>query len=208
MLPEFCKCRVYCNRRVQGVNLMKNYIAAIITIIFLICPSICFSSYLIELKNGSTFITNHYWKDGRQIKFYYYGGVVGVEKEFVREIRESDLPYKEEVVKQVTSQTTKMPDKELYPETDTTNEDIDVAFYKNAKKDLMDKYLKTRQRLKQARTTRDKAGIRKSKKEIKGLEKEISDLAIKLKKENRGVLPPWWFRVGGQEQQVETLESG
>jgi hypothetical protein len=72
---------------------MKNYIAVIITILFFICPSICFSSYLIELKNGSTFITNHYWKEGRQIKFYHYGGVVGIEKEFVRKIRESDLPY-------------------------------------------------------------------------------------------------------------------
>ena len=93
MLPEFCKCRVRRNRKAQGVNLMKNYIAAIITIVFLICPSICFSSCLIELKNGSTFIINHYWKEGRQIKFYFRGGVVGIEKEFVREIRESDLPY-------------------------------------------------------------------------------------------------------------------
>lgn len=93
MLPEFCKCRVRQNRKAQGVNLMKNYIAAIITIVFLICPSICFSSCLIELKNGSTFIINYYWKEGRQIKFYFRGGVVGIEKEFVREIRESDLPY-------------------------------------------------------------------------------------------------------------------
>lgn len=93
MLPEFCKCRVHRNRKAQGVNPMKNYIAAIITIVFLICPSICFSSYLIELKNGSTFIINHYWEEGSQIKFYYYGGVVGIEKEFVREIRKSDLPY-------------------------------------------------------------------------------------------------------------------
>jgi len=93
MLPEFCKCRVRRNRKAQGVNLMKNYFAAIITILFLICPSICFSSYLIELKNGSTFITNHYWEEGRQVKFYYYGGVVGIEKELIRKIRESDLPY-------------------------------------------------------------------------------------------------------------------
>jgi hypothetical protein len=74
-------------------NVMKKFILLIATIAFFICPSICFSSYLIELKNGSTFITDHYWKEGGQIKFYYYGGVVGIEKEFVREIRESDLPY-------------------------------------------------------------------------------------------------------------------
>ncbi|MCJ7616313.1 MAG: hypothetical protein MUO43_07225, partial [Desulfobacterales bacterium] len=113
---------------------MKNYIAVIITIIFLICPSVCFSSYLIELKNGSKFITNQYWEEGSQIKFYYSGGVLGIEKDLVRKIGESDLPYKEEIIEQVTSQTTKMTDKELYPETDMTNEDIDVEFYKNAKK--------------------------------------------------------------------------
>jgi len=59
---------------------MKKFILLIATIAFFICPSICFSSYLIELKNGSTFITNHYWKEGLQIKFYCYGGVVGIEK--------------------------------------------------------------------------------------------------------------------------------
>jgi len=95
MLPEFCKCRVYCNRRAQGVNFMKNYIAAITTIVFLICPSICFSSCLIEFKNGSTFITNHYWEEGSQIKFYYSGGVVGIEKDLVRKIEKTDLVYEE-----------------------------------------------------------------------------------------------------------------
>jgi len=75
------------------MNLMKNYIAAIITIAFLICPSICFSSYLIELKNGSKFITNHYWKEKGQIKFHCRGGVVGIGKNLVKRIRGSDLPY-------------------------------------------------------------------------------------------------------------------
>ena len=74
---------------------MKNYIAGIITIAFLICPSICFSSYLIELKNGSKFITNHYWKEGRQIKFYCRGGVVGIGKDLVRKIEKTDLVYEE-----------------------------------------------------------------------------------------------------------------
>lgn len=98
MLPEFCTCRVRRNRKAQGVNLMKNYIAAIITIIFFICPSICFSSYLVELKNGSTFIINHYWKEGRQIKFYYYGGVVGISKNLIRKIEKTDLVYEEKTV--------------------------------------------------------------------------------------------------------------
>jgi hypothetical protein len=72
---------------------MKKFILIIVTIAFFICPSICLSSYLIELKSGSTFITNHYWKQKGQIKFYYRGGVVGISKDLIRQIRESDLPY-------------------------------------------------------------------------------------------------------------------
>jgi len=48
---------------------MKKLIPAIITIAFFICPSICLSSYLIELKNGSKFTTYQYWKEGNQINF-------------------------------------------------------------------------------------------------------------------------------------------
>jgi hypothetical protein len=91
-------------------DLMKKFILIIVTIAFFIYPSVCLSSYLIELKNGSTFITNHYWKEGRQIKFYYRGGIVGIGKNLVREIRESDLPYKEEVVKQKASPVPDVPE--------------------------------------------------------------------------------------------------
>jgi hypothetical protein len=74
---------------------MKKFIIVIITIVFFICPSICLSSYLIELKNGSTFITNHYWKKKGQIKFYYRGGVVGISKNLIRKIEKTDLSYEE-----------------------------------------------------------------------------------------------------------------
>lgn len=79
---------------------MKKFILIIVFIAFFICPSVGLSSYLIELKNSSTFITNHYWKEGRQIKFYYRGGIVGIRKDLIRQIVESDLPYiKEEDLK-------------------------------------------------------------------------------------------------------------
>ena len=74
---------------------MKKFILSIATIVFFIYPSVCLSSYLIELKNGSTFITNHYWKQKGQIKFYYRGGVVGISKDLIRKIEETDLVCKE-----------------------------------------------------------------------------------------------------------------
>jgi hypothetical protein len=74
---------------------MKKFILIIVTIAFFIYPSVCLSSYLIELKNGSTFITNHYWKQKGQIKFYYRGGVVGINKDLIRKIEKTDLAYEE-----------------------------------------------------------------------------------------------------------------
>jgi flagellar biosynthesis GTPase FlhF len=100
---------------------MKKFILIIVTIVFFIYPSICLSSYLIELKNGSTFITNHYCKEGRQIKFYYRGGVVGIQKDFVTAIRESDVAYEEEEVYQ------KVPEKEIADKTEKSREKKDAS---------------------------------------------------------------------------------
>ena len=186
---------------------MKNYIAAIITIVFLICPSICFSSYLIELKNGSTFIINHYWEEGSQIKFYYYGGVVGIEKEFVRETRGSDLPYRKEVVEQKASpvpytldvasrEAGKKADEEIEAakKTEARSREIDVAYYKREKKALMEKYRQANDKLEDARNSRNKATIRDVKKEIKKINNQLTDLVLKLKEENNGMLPMWWVK--------------
>jgi len=74
---------------------MKKFILIIITIAFFIYPSVCLSSYLIKLKNGSTFITNHYWKEKGQIRFYYRGGVVGISEKLIRKIEKTDLACEE-----------------------------------------------------------------------------------------------------------------
>ena len=190
MLPEFCKCRVHRNRKAQGVNLMKNYIAAIITIVFLICPSICFSSYLIELKNGSTFITNHYWEEGSQIKFYYYGGVVGVEKDLVRKIGESDLPYKEEVVEE------KAPPKEAgekaREKTEAESQEIDVEYYQRMNEKLWEKYREAKERYDQSKLDRDEFAKNNAKKEIIEALDKLTELSRELKKKNKDILPDWW----------------
>ncbi|UCD86923.1 MAG: hypothetical protein JSV01_03895 [Desulfobacterales bacterium] len=72
---------------------MKRMLAAWIAIALLIYPSICIGSYLIELKNGKKFFVSEYWDEGSQVKFPYYGGVVAIQKDHIRTIRESDVPY-------------------------------------------------------------------------------------------------------------------
>lgn len=76
---------------------MKRLIRVILTTSFLICSSVCFpSSYLIQLRNGAEFTTYQYWEEGDQIKFCLYGGVVGVQKDFVRKIEGPGLGHRGE----------------------------------------------------------------------------------------------------------------
>ena len=175
---------------------MKKFILIIITIAFFIYPSICLSSYLIELKNGSTFITNHYWKEGRQIKFYYRGGIVGIGKNLVRKISESDLPYKQEVVEQKASQTPEITSKEAGKkageETEAESKEIDVEYYQRMNEQLWDKYREAKERYDQSKLDHDEFARNDAKKEIKEALDKLTELSRKLKKKNKDVLPDWW----------------
>jgi len=165
MLPEFCKCRVHRNRKAQGVNPMKNYIAAIITIVFLICPSICFPSYLVELKNGSTFI-------------------------IVRKIGESDLPYKEEVVEEKAPP--KEAGEKAREKTEAGSKEIDVEYYQRMNEELWEKYREAKERYDQSKLDRDEFAKNDAKKEIKEALDKLTELSRELKKKNKDILPDWW----------------
>lgn len=78
---------------------MKKILTAIAVAVFIIYPSICFTSYLIHLKDGREFVTDRYWEEGGQIKFKRYGGVIGIERSLVKGIEKTeDLPGKKEIV--------------------------------------------------------------------------------------------------------------
>lgn len=55
-----------------------------------------YGTYLIKLKNGREFITSRYWQEGQQIMFDTYGGVFGIEKDFVIKVERSNRPFKVE----------------------------------------------------------------------------------------------------------------
>ncbi len=64
--------------------------------ILLIPPSVCCSSFRIELTNGSEYITARYWEADSTIQFYYHGGIVSIPKDSIDTIAESDREYYEE----------------------------------------------------------------------------------------------------------------
>lgn len=64
--------------------------------------------------------------------------------------------------------------------------------YQGEQKALQEKYQAAREKLEIARKTGNKALRREAKKELKQIKNLQKELAIKLKKENNGILPPWW----------------
>jgi len=65
---------------------MNRLFSALIIIIFLTFPSVCFSTYKIELNNGYSFITESYWKEDDLIKLIRYGGVIGLDPSLISNI--------------------------------------------------------------------------------------------------------------------------
>ena len=224
---------------------MKKLLTAIAAAVFLIYPCVVFSSYIIHLKDGREFVTEQYYEEGDQIKFKRYGGVIGIQKDLVREIevieeaeelpadKEKAAPAKHEAgqsvekegaekeggaeaegkVKEGKEGASESPEKAVEvekpkeqgePEKGLDDEKgkeerekkakkIDVAQYEKEKRALLERYRNARENLEKARKTGDKALRREAKRELKEIEKLQKDLAIKLKKENNGTLPAWWY---------------
>ena len=69
---------------------MKNVLVAITVVAFIMYPAVCLAAYIIHLKNGREFVTKQYWEEGEQIKFKRYGGIIGIQKDLVKNIEETD----------------------------------------------------------------------------------------------------------------------
>jgi len=172
---------------------MKNYIVAIITIVFLICPSICFSSYLIELKNGSTFIINHYWKEDNQIKFYYSGGVVGIGKDLVKKIRESDISVIEHHEEQRGPNTTAADSTDEVEEKGASKKAFDNEIdCKDEQMSLKSQLKEGLSRYKKAKDRDDKEMVDTEYRKVSKVSAELEHLKKEVITKNNGTLPEWW----------------
>ena len=51
------------------------------------------ANYIVELKNGATFITPYCWEEEQQLKCYLFGGITGFDKIQIKSVRETVLDY-------------------------------------------------------------------------------------------------------------------
>jgi hypothetical protein len=69
---------------------MKKLAAGFLAITLIFSASLCWAAYVIHLKDGRNITTHEYWDEEDQIKIKQYGGVVGIAKDDVVSIEETD----------------------------------------------------------------------------------------------------------------------
>ena len=77
---------------------MQTILALLVTTLYLAYPVVGYASYLIQLKSGREFTASRYWKEGGQIKFHAYGGILSIDVETISKIEKKDTPDSEREV--------------------------------------------------------------------------------------------------------------
>ena len=177
----------------------------------IVLPARGLAAYLIELKNGSQYVTSDYWEEGNQIKFNFSGGQIGFSKDSVLKITDTDLPVKAEIVTPEPPETEAEPapeaatpsepgtEAEGAPEVAAPSEpappDIDHEVYMARKRAILHQYKIHEEKFNQALENKDRESERTAVEELHKTTEEMNELIREIREENNGVLPDWWHTV-------------
>ena len=177
------------------------------TILILIYPVTASTAYLIRLKNGGEIRTPEYWEDANRIMFYTSGGVVGIQKSLIKDIKASDAASGETVVEQ---QATRASAKGMTTEQNNNasatvppqglgqtggTDKVNFEYYRDKKRELQGKINQAATRYKEAPTHGDLQAKEQARLDVLEFTKQTYELADELKQKNGGVLPDWWGQL-------------
>jgi len=164
---------------------MKKIFRNFLFVALISYPSYCMASFLVELENGTRFVTSRYWEEGGKIKFILYGGVAGFEKNVIKNITTTELP----VDKEISTGDNEIKEQQKSPP--LINEEEKATFI--AKRDEIIKKMDELQRAK------DKAQKKKVPEKAKTISMEwlashdeYQNLFSEILKKNGGSPPDWW----------------
>jgi hypothetical protein len=111
---------------------MRNSVIALGLMVWAIEAELANAAFVIQLKNGNEFVTSRHWQEGTQVMFDVYGGVLGVDRNFVSKIARSDKPLQlvrlpsQDEKPQVTAQKDQSkPDGASIPSSGKTEDKVD-----------------------------------------------------------------------------------
>jgi len=88
---------------------MKKTLIVIIWTFFVLCSSMGFAGYVIHLKDGARLLVDQYVEEGDQIRFKRYGGVIGVGKDAILRIEETEVPAEPSAPKDLSEESSPVP---------------------------------------------------------------------------------------------------
>ncbi len=195
----------------KGGNRMRQIRPIVAAILFVLHPVTCLGAYLVQLKNGTSFVTNEWWEEESMIVFHYDAGLVRLQKDTVRAIRASDLP---QVVR--TPQSTDR-DAASEPTEGKSEPQSDISDRSRSGSDK-ETILRERARiagesetlsnaLGEARERGDTGTAGELWDKLIVLQEQLSSLRSQVKAANGGTLPPWWHGLKEEEAAEDECES-
>jgi len=180
---------------------MKKWIWFVLIIPALMMNEECLAEYCIELNTGINFITDQYWEEDGQIKFNHYGGIMGVSKEMISAITDSDVPVPEEIIRTdppvIENLAESMEtEKSMADNIDTDKQDPDfekkVQEFKETRWRIQDDRITQAEYFNTAKEQNDQAAKDEAWNRLFELNKEQKQLRQNVMDLYKGSLPEWW----------------
>jgi hypothetical protein len=166
----------------------------ILMVIFLSlpCHAIGEGSCRIRLNNGGEFTVSRCWREGDQIKFYFHGGIAGIQRDSVREIetiRPQHVPRT-----QVIGRREPAPPRTDGHISEEPEEEKAFGYYREKKTQLDAELAKLLDRLREVTDRGDAEAIRETRSAVKKISDAIYTLTDEVAKKNGGKIPAGWWK--------------
>jgi hypothetical protein len=180
---------------------MKKLLLFTVVIISLVCSAVSSAYFVIKLHNGKEVVTDWYWMEGDQIRFYYHGGVAGFRKDLVEDIEEIEDSEMNVIDIQDRKDTSiKADDKREVGAKPAPGKGIKNREYYLKIKSLLEKAKREAfERYRTAKKVNDRESIRAAFRKASEIAAKLERLKKEVKAANKGILPDWW-RTGVAEK--------
>jgi len=186
---------------------MRQIILAIVLFGVLAFPQTGHSSVRIELSNSSSFVVNQYWEADGLVCFYFRNGVVGLPKDSVLGIYESDVPYAIEPEISHTNASpaaaasshgpSTSPADDLKLDEEKEEKPFDLAQCEKKNNRLKTELMASLAQMRKASKDRDGEAKRKAKEEVRRLSQSIYSLTDEVEAHTGSLPVDWWEGTRG-----------
>ncbi len=181
-------------------RLLRKWIWMMAVLPALLMAIDCPAAYRIELKNGTSIVTGYYWEENGQIKYHQYGGVVGINRDMITNITDTDMSVPREIIRTDPPVSEKLPPEQAESVDDTKLEPEELQ---QAKVAQYQEHLRLNHReivthvktYYSAMSQNNQTTMDDAREHIKELQAKQELLRQEIMDLYKGSLPDWWYEI-------------